>query len=244
MKTSNILLIAGLAVSLAACHKGQVSPGEIPVQLNYTFVNGAAPFTLNTPVVDGIGRSVWVTKLRFYAHDVRLVGSSGNTVAQLQDTIMYVDASNATTQFSLGSMAPAPLSQISLAYGLDDASSYGYPDQVAAPYPLNVADMTWMWNTAAGRIFIKLEGFVDGNDNAVQDEGEGFQYHAIGAALEPQVAEVPYAQNVVLGMPFTIRLKVDVATLVSTLGLNGMYHDDGAEIHRLLENLATATVRQ
>jgi hypothetical protein len=77
----------------------------------------------------------------------------------------------------------------------------------------------------------------------VQDEGEGFQYHAIGASLEPQLTAVPYVHGMVLGTPFTIRLKVDVAQLVGTLGLNGMFHNDGAETHRLLENLASATER-
>lgn len=243
MRTSKTLFVAALATALIACHKGQVTPNELPVQLSYTFVNGAAPFALNTPFVDANGRTVRITKLKFYVHDVRISGSTGTVLAQLQDTIMLVDASNSTNQFSLGTMSAAQVGQVALAYGLDDASSYGYPDQVAAPYPLNVADMTWMWNTSAGRIFIKLEGFVDANANDVQDEGEGFQYHAIGASLEPQLTAVPYVHGMVLGTPFTIRLKVDVAQLVGTLGLNGMFHSDGAETHRLLENLASATER-
>lgn len=243
MNFTNTLLIAGLAIVTTACHKGQVPPDGIPVKLSYTFTNGPGAFNPEEPIVDGLGRTVWITKFKFYAHDVRLLGSDGNAVTQAQDSILFVDMDAATNELALGTMQPAQLSQVELAYGLNDQASYGYPDQVAAPYPLNVADMTWMWNTAAGRVFVKLEGFVDENANDTLDEGEGFQYHAIGAALEPERATVPYAQSIVLGAPFTIRLNVDMAALVSTLGLDGVYHDDGPQTQRLLENLADATVR-
>ncbi|MBX2973603.1 MAG: hypothetical protein KF797_10900 [Flavobacteriales bacterium] len=248
MNTNNILLIAGLAVALAACKKDKETPAPTApvattaaVKLSYTFVHGATPFDPAVPFTDADGRSVRITKLKFYAHDIHLVNDEHTTVAEFHDSIVLVNALNASNEFSLGTMAPGHVHEAEMAFGLDSASTYGYPDQVTAPVPLDDADMTWMWSTDAGRIFIKLEGFVDANGNNEQDAGEGFQYHAIGASLAPVPASFHFHRNAVAGSTFTIGLQVDVAELVGGLGLDGMFHNDGDQVHLLLDNLVRAT---
>lgn len=251
MKQQNIAIVLALAVMATACKKDkEVTPTPTPtptpaapatVKVAYTFVNGGAAFDPATTFSDGTGRDVRITKLKFYAHDVHLTDDEANTVGEFHDGIVLVNALEASNEFTLGTMAPEHIHQVSLQFGLDSASSYGYEDQVTAPVPLNDADMTWMWSTAAGRMFIKLEGFVDANGNNTEEAGEGFQYHAIGAAMEPVPGTYTMHHSVTAGSTVVLALKVDVQNLVATLGLNGMFHNDGAENQRLLQNLATAT---
>lgn len=251
MKTSNIALIATMALAFAACKKDEATPptnnggGGTPttatVKLSYSFVVGTAPFDPTVSFVDGNGLNVRITKLKFYAHDVHLTDDAGGTVAEFHDGIVLVNALDATNEFTLGTMNPGHVHNVAFAFGLDSASSYGFPDQVTAPVPLNDADMTWMWNTDAGRMFIKLEGFLDDNGNNIQDTGEGFQYHGIGAAMVPRTTQYHVHHDVTAGSTVNIALKLDVKALVATLGLDGMFHNDGEETRGLMDNLVTAT---
>lgn len=246
--------MAFMALAITACKKdeevaptnngGTGTPTTASVKMSYSFTNGTAAFDHTVPFTDGTGRSVRITKLKFYAHDFHLTDDADVTVGEFHDKIVLVDALNGSNQFDLGTMAPEHVHNVELAFGLDSASSYGYPDQVAAPAPLNESDMTWAWNTAAGRIFIKLEGFVDNDGDNVLDTGAGdvaFQYHAIGAALDPLMGHFHIHQDVTAGSTFTIGLKLDMSTLVSGLSLDGMYHNDGAQTQLLLANLVAAS---
>lgn len=254
MKIQKLTLMAFMAIAITSCKKdeevpptnngGSGTPTTASVRMSYAFSNGMTTFDPSVPFTDGAGRSVRITKLKFYAHDFHLTDDADVTVGEFHDKIVLVDALNGSNQFDLGTMAPEHVHNVELAFGLDSASSYGYPDQVAAPAPLNESDMTWAWNTNAGRIFIKLEGFVDNDGDNVLDTGAGdvaFQYHAIGAALDPMMGHYHIHQDVTAGSTFTIGLKLDVSTLVSDLSLDGMYHNDGQQTQLLLANLVAAS---
>jgi len=251
MNTKKLAIIASMALAITACKKDEEAPTPSPtptptpttatMKMSYSFVNGAVPFDPSATFTDGQGRHVRITKLKFYAHDVHLTDDDGATVGEFHDKIVLVNALNTTNVFDLGTMNPGHIHNVEFAYGLDSESSYGYPDQVTAPVPLNDADMTWMWNTAAGRIFIKLEGFVDSNHNGTEDSGEGFQYHAIGASLAPVPVELHTHADVDAGSTVTLGFKVNVNALVSDLTLSGMFHNDGAQTQLLLQKLAAAT---
>ncbi len=247
---SKTLAIAAISVlTLVACKKDEEAkpnpapgPGATtsPVNLSINFMNGTQPFDAAQTFVDGDGRNVRITKLRFYAHDFHLTDDDGSTVGEFHDRIILADVLAANNTFSLGEMDPGHVHQVELAVGLDSASSYGYPDQLTAPAPLNDADMPWAWNTMAGRMFIKLEGFVDANDNDTQDDGEGFQYHAIGAAMAPIATHWHIHHDAEAGNAFNINLKVDMPTLVNGMALTGMNHNAGPENQQLLQNLVVA----
>ncbi|HPF90618.1 MAG: hypothetical protein H6590_04125 [Flavobacteriales bacterium] len=238
--------MAFMALAITACKKdeevaptnngGTGTPTTASVKLSYSFVNGATAFDPDTSVIHSAGRTVRITKLKFYAHDFHLTDDADVTVGEFHDKIVLVDALNGSNQFDLGTMAPEHVHNVELAFGLDSASSYGYPDQVAAPAPLNESDMTWAWSTSAGRIFIKLEGTMNDGSGDVP-----FQYHAIGAALDPLMGHYHIHQEVTAGSTFTIGLKLDLSTLVSNLALDNMYHNDGAQTQLLLANLVAAT---
>ena len=251
MNAKNLAIIASMALAITACKKDEEPPTPSPtpnptpttatIKMSYSFVNGAVPFDPTVSFTDGQGRRVRITKLKFYAHDVHLADDDGATVGEFHDKIVLANALNSTNVFDLGTMDPGHIHHVEFAYGLDSASSYGFPDQVTAPVPLNDADMTWMWNTAAGRIFIKLEGFVDANDNGTEDMGEGFQYHAIGAAMAPVPVDLHLHADAEAGNTVTLALKVNVNALVSDLSLTGMFHNDGEQTQLLLQKLAAAT---
>lgn len=249
MKLQQLTLVALLTLAITACKKddpvtptpSDPTPTTAAVKVNYTFVNGTSAFDPNVTFDDGQGNAVRITKLKFYSHDMHLTDDDDNTVAEFHDDIMLVDALNATNEFELGTMTPGHVHNVAFELGLDSASSYGYPDQMTAPAPLDDNDMTWSWNTAAGRMFVKFEGFVDANGNNTMDMGEMFQYHSIGAAMMPMHAHMHIHGDVAAGSTFNIALKVDVLALVNGLNLSGMFHDDGAENQQLLQNLMVAT---
>lgn len=246
------LLLAMLAVAITGCKRDEEPPPAnggsetattAEVELSYSFTVGTAPFDPSASFTDATGRQVRITKLKFYAYGVHLTDDMDNSVGQFA-AIMLVDPLSVSNRLDLGEMAPDHVHEAAISFGLDSASSYGFPDQMTAPAPLNVPDMTWMWNTAAGRIFAKLEGFVDADADNAFDAAVGdvaFEYHAIGSALDPVIGQYHIHRTVTAGSVLSIALNLDVSALVSTLGLNGTFHGDGAETRRLLENLAVAT---
>lgn len=252
MKYRDLALMIVLALSLASCkrdedeedapHDHGTNSGTATVQLSYAFMNGANDFDPSAAFQDGLGRNIRITKLKFYAHDFHVTDDDGSTVAEFRDKILLADALGASNLFQLGQMGSGHAHEVEFMVGLDSAASYGFADQTTAPAPLNDIDMTWAWNVAAGRMFIKLEGFLDPNNNNILDPGEdGFQYHGIGAAMVPRATQpLEVHSDVTAGSNFEIRLKVDLGVLVQGLGLNAVFHNDGPENQLLMLNLANA----
>lgn len=249
LKTTQIALFAAMAMMIIACKKDAETPPPpgVPesttatVRISYDFVNGGQAFDHHSTFTDAHGRKVGVTLLKFYAYDVLLTDDASATVADLRDRIMLVNAIEGGNNFELGTMDPAHVHNVNLSFGLDSASSYGFADQATAPAPLNDPGMTWMWNVANGRMFIRFEGFLDANDNGMADDGEGFEYHGIGHDMVAVHWHEHIHTDVVAGGTFTIGLKVDMSTLVHELALDGMYHNDGPETLQLMQSLAAAT---
>lgn len=203
-------------------------------------MNGADAYDFNTPFTSDGGQSIRITKLKFYAHDFHLTDDDGATVAEFHDKIVLINAFAATNEFTLGDMDPGHIHNLELAIGLDSASSYGYPDQVTAPEPLNDADMTWMWSTEAGRMFVKMEGFVDQNGNNALDAGELFEFHGIGPDMTAVLSEDHIHEEVAGGTTVTLGLKVDVPTLFGGMVLPAIQHNDNAQVQTLMQNISTA----
>jgi hypothetical protein len=154
MKLQQLTLVALLTLAITACKKddpvtptpSDPTPTTAAVKVNYTFVNGTSAFDPNVTFDDGQGNAVRITKLKFYSHDMHLTDDDDNTVAEFHDDIVLVDALNATNEFELGTMTPGHVHNVAFELGLDSASSYGYPDQMTAPAPLDDNDMTWSMN--------------------------------------------------------------------------------------------------
>lgn len=245
MDLRDLVIIATLTLSIAACKKDDDPPTPSPapttasLKLDVTFRNGAGSFDHTVPLTDGNGRSVRITKLRFYTQGFHLTNDEGDTVVDRLSSIQLVDVTTANT-FDLGTIAPGHIHNAALKLGLDHVTSIGYPDQTTAPPPLDDADMTWAWNVAMGRVFVKLEGFVDANGNNIADSGEGFEYHGIGPNMVQVDWQEHFHADVAAGTTLTIPMIVDVNYLVSGLGLTGMYHNDDAEVQELIQRLSAS----
>ncbi|MDX9750552.1 MAG: hypothetical protein RBT71_05685 [Flavobacteriales bacterium] len=246
MKTKHLAIAATMGIALSACKKDAEAPPADPatpttahVMAHIAFVNGDAAFD-TLPFTDGQGRSVRISKLKFYAHGFHLTDDLGATVADFHDRIILADAVAGTGHIDLGDVQPGHVHELHLALGLDSASSYGHADQATAPAPLNDPDMTWMWDVAQGRMFVKLEGFVDANGNGEFEVDEAFGYHGIGANMAPVPWHGHLHTDLAAGSHHTFHLELDVAALVGGLPLDGTYHNDGAEVQQVMQALHDA----
>ena len=249
MNMNKFGLLALIGLSLAACKKDEEeAPAPTPtptptttnVNFSVAFMNGSSAFDPAVPFIIPGGQNVRITKLKFYLHDIHLMDDEGGSAAEFHDRILLVDALASSNTFALGTMSPGHVHNVEFNLGLDSISSYGFSDQTTAPVPLNDGDMTWAWNTAAGRMFVKLEGFVDANGNNAEDAGEAFQFHGIGPDMVPVADAMLIHGDAVAGGTVTLDAKLDVALLFSTLTLPGINHNDDAQVQQLMQNLAVA----
>lgn len=245
--TSQMAIVALLATALTACKKDVETPPSSPItppttaiSAHFTFLVGESAFDPAQTFTDTQGRAVRVTKLKFYAHGIHFTDDQGADAGHV-DRVILVDAAQGQAHIELGSLSPGHVHELHLALGLDSLSSYGHPDQATAPAPLNDADMTWAWNVAMGRMFVKLEGFVDLNGNNQLDAEETeFQYHGIGANMAPVHWHGHVHTDLNAGSAHMFHLQMDMAELVGGLALDGMYHDDGEQVQALMQALGSA----
>lgn len=244
MNRQHLALLAALSVAFVSCKKDEDAPTPTPtptqgtVEMSFSFMNGTAPFDVNSTYVDPEGNHVRFTKLKFFVSAIRLTDDAGANVAAFPDSVMLVDLAATTNRFTLGNIDPAHVHNAHITIGLD--SAFSYADPTLAPYPLNQVDMRWNWDPASGTIFLKAEGYVDMNDNEAFDTGEPqFAYHCIGAALQPVVRAVHIHADVAAGATATLAAKVDIPTLMNTLPLT-MNHGQGPLNVQALQQLALA----
>jgi hypothetical protein len=91
---------------------------------------------------------------------------------------------------------------------------------MTAEAPLNDPDMMWAWSASAGRMFLKLEGRVDVNNDGDVDDADDrdFRYHALNLNNDLlREIEVHVHADVTAGSTATLATKVDLGVLVSGL---------------------------
>jgi hypothetical protein len=181
--------------------------------------------------------------VKFYVSNVHLTDHEDNVLGHFEDTYILVDAANADNTFTLGSLAPAEVHHAEITLGLAPEVNNIDPSTVGAP--LNDADMMWNWSTSDGRMFLKMEGRVDGNgDGDVDDVDDmAFTYHCLNLNNDLlREIEVHVHADVTAGAAATLHTKVDLGVLVS--GLNLLNHPDasdgGAQCVLAMDSLATS----
>ncbi|HRH68543.1 MAG TPA: hypothetical protein PLB89_03455 [Flavobacteriales bacterium] len=247
MTTKTLAIIAIGSLTLHACKREKDEP--IPpaattgtVALKFTLMHGTDPFSLNTNYVDGAGNTFQFSKVKFYASDIHLTDHHDAVLAEFHDTYLLVDASAANNEFTLGSMAPAEIHEAHITLGLEPVVNAS--DPMTAEAPLNDPDMMWAWSTSAGRMFLKLEGRVDGNaDGDVEDEQDiPFFYHCLN---NPDLLRETHAHlhaEVVAGGTARMNAKVDMAVVVSGLDFltNPAAMDGGVDCMEAMDSLAVS----
>lgn len=227
MQFSHLALIALTAISIASCKRDDEDDdsghdhgtGTGTVAISFTFLNGAAPYTINTTVQDGAGHNVRFSALKFYASDFHLSDDSGAEVAAFSNKVVLVDAST-TNVLTLGDMS-GHVHEAHMSLGLNSTLNHADPTLAAAP--LNDPTMHWSWNPAAGYIFLNMEGHVDGNNDGDFDDVEDLPitYHCATDALLRE-AHVHIHADVSAGATVTMQARVDVAQLISGLDFLAM----------------------
>ena len=224
MNTSKLALLALLALTFDSCKKDdEEDPASTPppattgtVKLSFTFMNGSAPYDINTTIQDGAGHDVRLSDLKFYASDFHLMDDADVEVAEYHDVVLLADASATTNEFTLGTISPAHVHEAHISLGL--STELNHADPTLAEYPLNVAGMHWSWNPSAGYKFLLIEGHVDGNSDGDFEDSEdlAITYHCATDALLRE-AHVHIHADVAAGSTVTMAAKVDVAKIISGL---------------------------
>lgn len=224
MNYSKLALMALLAVSLASCKRDDdEDPAPTPtpattgtVKISFTFMNGSAPYDINTTVQDGAGHNVRFSDLKFYTSDFHLTDDADVEVAEFHEVVLLADASATTNEFTLGTMSPAHVHEAHISLGLD--ATLNHADPTLAEYPLNVPGMHWSWNPAAGYKFLLMEGHVDGNNDGDFEDAEdvAITYHCATDALLRE-SHVHIHADVTAGSTVTMAAGVDVAKIISGL---------------------------
>jgi len=217
----DLALMAFISLTLVACKKDkEPDPDPDPttgtIALSVTFMSGTNAYTLDSILIDGAGRKIRLSALKFYASDFHLVNDAAVTVGEFHEAVVLVDASATSNLFTLGTMSPGHVHEAHIALGLD--STLNHADPTLADYPLNVPGMHWSWNPAAGYKFLMMVGKVDGNGDGDFDDTEDLDI-AYDCATDALLREthVHIHAGLVAGGTVTMAAKVDVAKLISGL---------------------------
>jgi len=241
--------IAALAIAalIAGCKKDD-EPAEDPhvhmhgtVRVDYAFVNGTAPFTLDSTVTDSLGRNVRFTSVRFFTTGYKVHDDADVMVADFSTKYILVDAALASNSHELGEMEEGHMHAMALTLGLDSATNHSDPTQYTTA-PLNDATMHWSWNPAMGYKFLVLEGRVDANgDGLVDGSDPEFVYHCASDQLRTE-AELDAHHDLMVDETYTITVKVDMATMLAGIDVAGNLNAMGAEPvnTRAMQNLAVS----
>ncbi len=250
MNTRNISIIASLAIVISACKKDEEAPAPTPstptsgtVNMAFNLYVGNNELDMNALYQDGEGHAIRFTKAKFYVSNVHLTDHDDNVLGHFEDTYILVDASNSGNTFTLGALSPAEVHGAEITLGLGPDVNNSDPTTVDAP--LNDPDMMWSWSTSAGRMFLKLEGRVDGNADGDVDDAEDvdFMYHCLNLNNDLlRETHVHLHADVTAGATATLNAKVDLGVVVSGLDLllNPEAMDGGAQCVVAMDSLATS----
>ncbi|MGV3636183.1 MAG: MbnP family protein [Flavobacteriales bacterium] len=252
MNTKNLAILAGLALAISACKKDEEAPAPSnttptptngTIDMAFNLYVGDEALDMNALYQDGAGHAIRFTKTKFYVSNVHVTDHDGNVLGHFEDTYILVDASNASNTFTLGTLAPAAVHGAEITLGL--APEVNNSDPLTAEDPLNDPDMMWAWSASAGRMFLKLEGRVDrNNDGDVDDAEDGeFLYHCLNLSGDLlREIHVHVHDEVTAGGTALLNTKVDLGVLVS--GLDFVTHpeamDGGAQCVVAMDSLATS----
>ncbi|HOY29834.1 MAG TPA: hypothetical protein PLR96_12735 [Flavobacteriales bacterium] len=250
MNTRNILILASMAIAITACKKDEEAPAPTPstpapgtVNMAFNLYVGNNVLDLNSLYQDGAGHAIRFSKAKFYVSNVHLTDHDDNVLGHYEDTYILVDATNTSNTFTLGDLSPAEVHGAEITLGL--APEVNTSDPLVAEAPLNDPDMMWAWSTSAGRMFLKLEGRVDGNADGDVDDAEDFDfmYHCLNLNNDLlREIHVHVHADVTAGATAVLNSKVDLGVVVSGLDLltNPEAMDGGAQCVVAMDSLATS----
>jgi hypothetical protein len=249
MNFKYLAILAALPIAFTACKKDEEAPAPTPVpttgtvNMAFNLFVGDSPLDLSANYQDGAGHAIKFTKVKFYVSNVHLMDDNEVVLGHYEDTYILVDASNVNNTFTLGSLSPAEVHGAEITFGL--GPDVNNSDPLTMEAPLNDPDMMWAWSTSAGRMFLKLEGRVDGNNDGDLEDSEDptFLYHCLNLNDDLlRETHVHVHADVTAGATSTLSTKVDLGVVVSGLDLlmNPEAMDGGSQCVLAMDSLAAS----
>lgn len=199
MKSFASILSVSLLVACGDNHDSHDTPDAatqpVAVSIQFAAEVGGTPFACgDTYPSIGSASSPYVgTDLRFYVHDVQLVGDDGSVPVALDsnefqdDGVALLDfetggagcqmGSPSTHTAVTGTITPGTYTGLSFKVGVPFAKNH--LDATTAAAPLNIPAMYWAWSS--GYKFLKADGTVG---------GAGFNLH-LGSTMCPAMGTTP-----------------------------------------------------
>lgn len=161
-----------------------------------------------------------VSRLDFLVSNLALLSENGTWV-ESQDWFAYFSAgSGRLAAQTSGGVPSGKYTTIRFDIGVPAAQDQADPAQWPAEHPLNPAVCGLHWGWQGGYVFMAVEGHWQWADGTK----DGFSYHL---ARSPQLTRVQIPVNFEGGGPVTVRLALDVASLLQGID----FTRDGTSTH-------------
>jgi hypothetical protein len=215
--------LAITVLTLGACKKDSEAPVEntpntspANVSLDFRFMKGLNPFTLDSTVTDSLGHAVKLTTFKFYASGIHAEDDYEQHIGEWPAAYLLIDASQPMNIFPLGTMAAAHLHQFHCNLGLEDSTNLADPSLSDAP--LNDTTMYWPTNTALGHRFVRIEGRVDANGDGFDVNDPIFRYDCYTSASLSE-AHAHEHHDVAAGENYVAPVLIDMAQLFAGISV-------------------------
>lgn len=240
------LAMATLALFAATgCKKDSVDPPvdspstEVAVNatvgMHFNFVNGTAPFTLNSTVVqDSLGHNVKLEQVKFFISGLHAYNDEGEVLAHYEDAILLVDAMHADSTYAIGAIHASHIHEFEFDLGLDPVTNSVMPGMVPGP----LSDTTMWFNSTMGHKFLVATGMADIDGDGTYEQPVQF---ACGMAMLLTPAHAHVHHDLTEGEFFAAELNVDLGLLFNGIDLatQNMPMMAAAPSMRAMENLST-----
>ncbi|MGV9011809.1 MAG: MbnP family protein [Flavobacteriales bacterium] len=241
------LLVATLLLLTASgCKKDSVDPPvdtpstEVAVNatvgMKFNFVNGTAPFTLNSTVVqDSLGHNVKLDQVKFYISGLHAFNDEGEVLAHYEDSYLLVDAMHADSAYSIGAIHASHIHEFEFDLGLDAIANSVVPGMIPGP----LSDTIMWFNSTMGYKFLLVDGMADINGDGVFEQPVKY---ACGMAMLLTPAHAHVHHDLTEGEFFAAEVNVDLGLLFRGIDLatDNMPIMDAAPSMRAMQNLSTA----
>ena len=246
MINKNLPLFLATLSLLAAkgCKKDSVDPPITPntevavnatVGMKFSFVNGTAPFTLGSTVVqDSLGHNVKLDQVKFYISGLHAFNDEGEVLAHYEDSYLLVDADRADSTYTIGAIHASHIHEFEFDLGLDAIANSAVPGMMPGP----LSDTTMWFDTTMGHKFLLVDGMADINGDGVFEQPVKYAC-GMDMLLTPAHAHVHH--NLTEGEFFAAEVNVDLGLLFRGIDLatDNMPMMDAAPSMRAMQNLST-----
>ncbi len=187
-----MMVAAIIIVAFAGCDSSVMEHGNANLTLNLKpRVGGEALSTNPDSTYDVNGAKISFGSARMYISEITLINDENESITisnesltvpakndsdenishTIQDQVILVKHDEGINSYDAGSWPAGDYQEIRFKVGISGTTNRIDPSQVPAQHPLaKQADVNNHWNWNAGYLFLRMDGLVDTDDDAVPDE--------------------------------------------------------------------------